>query len=222
MVAMHQSPQNFTHAERQGLRELSFLNLAAEQLLVAPYDRSGEPPAPALKIAPLTPWRENLLWAYDSPLVTGAPFIGRLSLLQALYLLTPGFSPGLRGARIWLWLFCLRGWRLPQARTEQALRAWHRAQFIDSPPRQTEPNADPDDGPSERWLAGFVLNCMTLLKFPEADVLHTPISRLLQYLAEFSDQAAGKDRPRFNSSRDQRAKAYLAAKRGRLANPQPT
>ncbi len=211
----------FTFEERQGIREASFLGLP-EPLLVPPYDRSGLPAVMALRLAPLTPWRENLLWAYGSPLVTGAPFASGLSLLQTLYLLSPGFIAGARCARLRLCLFCLRWSRLSPTRTEGALRTWYRAQFIDTPPRPHDKDAEGADELSECWFADFILTCQQNLHWNEAAVLHTPVARLLQYLAGLAERAPGEDRPRFNRRRDAQAGAYLRAKRARLAAKTPS
>lgn len=165
------------------------------------------------RVVCLAPAHLNLLALYGSPISEGG-LATRAQLLQALWILSPGFAVG---APLRFALFRARWWLASHrpawcARVRTALGHWHRLQFIDRPGTATSADGVAGD-PPERWLAGYLLDCSRLLKLPEREALHLPYARTLQYLAELDERRPGAKRPRFNSARDQQAKRYLAAKR---------
>lgn len=206
MVAPAQKPL-FSDADCEALRCAAFVDGFAFPLTDARERKLGP------KVLALDPYRHNLLFLHHSPFVMGVK-TGKWQLLQALWILSPTFKPC---SRFRFYLFALRWFFLSTTKVSHALALWIKGGFIDAPGRIVDPNAQPDDDADPRWLAAFVLTAMERLHWTEQAVLHTPYSRLLQYLAEQDDRHPDRKRPRFNRRRDQQAKAYLLAKQARRA-----
>jgi hypothetical protein len=197
----------FSDSDCEALRCAAFVDALAMPLV----DERGRQLGP--RVSALTPWRHNLLYLYHSPFVMGTTPTRR-QLIQALWILSPRFKVGSRLAFL---IFSLR-WRfLSRPCAVAALSVWVRAQFIDSPPKRHNASDEPGDIADPHWLASFVLTAMQRLAWSEAEVLHTPYSRLFQYFTAMDAQASDRQRPRFNHRRDQQARAYLLAKKARLA-----
>lgn len=200
----------FDDADRAAVRGAAFVDGLAIPLL----DGHGRRLGPS--VLAISPDRLNLLVLYGSPISEGG-LCTRLRLLQALWILSPGFrlnSPVRFAFFRWRWAFrsFRPSWR---AAVAGALMSWHRLQFIDVAAVKVSKDGVDGEAP-ERWLAGYVLGCVRQLGFTEGEVRRMPYARLLQYQAELEDRSDA-DRPRFNRKRDQKAKRYLERKLARQA-----